>query len=86
MPPYSYQELILLDELGLADLAGTPEADAFINPSGGVLAGHTMMGSGLMRLAEASTRIAQGHGNRALTHATSGPLLQQNLVCVLEGQ
>ena len=84
--PYSYQELILLDELGLADLAGTPEADAFINPSGGVLAGHTMMGSGLMRLAEASQRIAQGHGNRALTHATSGPLLQQNLVCVLEGQ
>jgi len=80
--PFSYQELILLDELGLSRMA----TDSFINPSGGVLAGHTMMGSGLMRLAEASQKIAQGQGDRALAHATSGPLLQQNLVCILEGE
>ncbi len=91
--PYSYQELILLSELGLidelglsADGSGGANGDDFINPSGGVLAGHTMMGSGLMRLAEASQRISQGKGDRALAHATSGPLLQQNLICVLEGE
>lgn len=80
--PYSYQELILLEELGLSQIS----ADAFTNPSGGVLSGHTMMGSGLMRLAEASQKIAQGKGDRALAHATSGPLLQQNLICILEGE
>jgi hypothetical protein len=27
-----------------------------------------------------------GHAGRGLGHATSGPALQQNLVCVMEGQ
>jgi hypothetical protein len=27
-----------------------------------------------------------GGADRALAHATSGPCLQQNLVCVLEGE
>lgn len=94
--PFSYQELILLAELGLSEQGsasqdatsqGRPRLDdRAINPSGGVLAGHTMMGSGLMRLAEASRAIAQGRADRALAHATSGPLLQQNLLCVLEGE
>ncbi len=89
--PFSYQELILLDELDLTELGATSQGqpqldDGAINPSGGVLAGHTMMGAGLMRLAEASRAIAQGRADRALAHATSGPLLQQNLLCVLEGE
>ncbi|MGD0883059.1 MAG: lipid-transfer protein, partial [Acidimicrobiales bacterium] len=35
---------------------------------------------------EAASRIAAGHADRAVAHATSGPCLQQNLVCVLEGE
>ena len=34
----------------------------------------------------AALRIARGDGDRALAHATQGPCLQQNLVCVLEGE
>jgi hypothetical protein len=43
------------------------------------------MASGLIRIAEAAARVAAGTADRALAHATSGPCLQQNLVCVLEG-
>ena len=49
------------------------------------LAAHTMMASGLIRIGEAASRIWRGDGDRAVAHATSGPCLQQNLVCVLEG-
>ena len=44
-----------------------------------------MMAAGLIRIGEAALRITNGEANRALAHATSGPCLQQNLVCVLEG-
>ena len=44
-----------------------------------------MMAAGLIRVGEAATRIFDGSADRALAHATSGPCLQQNLVCVLEG-
>ena len=77
--PFSHQELILIDALGLDETATS------INPSGGALASNPVMVAGLARIGEAATRIAAGEGNRALAHATSGPLLQQNLVCVLEG-
>ena len=76
--PYTTQEIILRRELGLGD-------DVAISPSGGALAADTMMASGLMRLAEAARAIWRGDANRAAAHATAGPLLQQNLVCVLEG-
>lgn len=76
--PYTTQEQILTDELGLS-------ASTVIGPSGGALAGHTMMAAGLMRIAEAAGRISAGEADRAVAHATSGPLLQQNLVCVMEG-
>jgi acetyl-CoA acetyltransferase len=77
--PFTHQELILRDALDLGD-------DVTINPSGGVLAGHVMMAAGLTRIGEAATRIMQGEAGRAVAHATSGPCLQQNLVCVLEGK
>jgi acetyl-CoA acetyltransferase len=77
--PFTHQELILRDALGLG-------ADVAINPSGGVLAGHVMMAAGLTRIGEAATRIMRGEAGRAVAHATSGPCLQQNLVCVLEGK
>ncbi len=57
-----------------------------INPSGGALAANPMMAAGLIRIGEAAGRIMTGDANRALAHATSGPCLQQNLVCVLEGE
>jgi hypothetical protein len=43
-----------------------------------------MMAAGLVRIGEAAQRIGSGEAERAVAHATSGPCLQQNLVCVLE--
>ncbi len=77
--PYAHQELILRAALGLGD-------EIAINPSGGALASHPLMAAGLIRIGEAATRIMSGRGNRAVAHATQGPCLQQNLVCVLEGE
>jgi acetyl-CoA acetyltransferase len=77
--PFSHQELILTEALGLDD------AKTSINPSGGALASNPVMVAGLVRIGEAARRLSAGEGSRALAHATSGPCLQQNLVCVLEG-
>ncbi len=77
--PFSHQELILAEALGLG-------ADVDVNPSGGALGAHVVMASGLIRLGEAASRISKGDGDYAVAHATSGPCLQQNLVCVLEGE
>ncbi|MEY2419862.1 MAG: hypothetical protein QOG90_2542 [Actinomycetota bacterium] len=76
--PFTAQELIARDSLGLSP-------DVPINPSGGALAANPVMAAGLIRLGEAASRITRGEGNRAVVTATSGPCLQQNLVCVLEG-
>ncbi|HVN51395.1 MAG TPA: lipid-transfer protein, partial [Acidimicrobiales bacterium] len=77
--PFTHQELLLRAALGLGD-------DTTVNPSGGALAANTVMAAGLIRLGEAATRVSQGQADRAVAHATSGPCLQQNLVCVLEGE
>jgi acetyl-CoA acetyltransferase len=77
--PFSHQELILRRELGLGD-------EVTISPSGGALCGNPMFASGLVRIGEAAKRIWSGESTRALGHATSGPALQQNLVCVMEGR
>ena len=76
--PFTTSEHLLTDAIGLG-------GDTVINPSGGALAAHTMMASGLIRIGEAASRISAGQGDRAVAHATAGPCLQQNLVCVLEG-
>jgi acetyl-CoA acetyltransferase len=76
--PFTHQELLLRQALGLGDEVG-------INPSGGVLTGNPMFAAGLARIGEAATRVSAGAADRALAHATSGPALQQNLVCLLEG-
>ena len=44
-----------------------------------------VMATGLCRIGHAADHIFGG-GGRALAHATSGPCLQQNLVCILEGR
>jgi hypothetical protein len=43
------------------------------------------MVTGLIRVGEAFRQINEQGRTRTLGHATSGPCLQQNLVCLLEG-
>jgi acetyl-CoA acetyltransferase len=76
--PFTAQEVILRDALGLGD-------DVDVNPSGGALAANTIMAAGLVRIVEAAARVSAGTAGRAVAHATSGHCLQQNLVCVREG-
>ena len=59
---------------------------ANVNPSGGALAANPIMAAGLIRIGEVAQRIIDGDAGRGVAHATSGPCLQQNLVCVLEGE
>ncbi len=76
--PFTHQELILRDSLGLAD-------SVRVNPSGGALAANPILVAGLARIGEAARHITSGKASRGIAHATQGPCLQQNLVCVLEG-
>jgi acetyl-CoA acetyltransferase len=76
---FSHEELILGEALGLSD-------STVVNPSGGPLAANTIMAAGLCRIGEVAARIHSGEAGRGVAHATSGPCLQQNLVCVLEGE
>lgn len=74
---FTHEEALLTRELGLG-------ADTKVNASGGALASNPIMATGLVRIGHAANHIFNG-GNRALAHSTSGPCLQQNLVCILEG-
>jgi len=80
---FTPQEVILAEALGLGAAGGSGSVS--INPSGGALSANPVMAAGLVRIAEAASRISAGESERAVAHATSGPCLQQNLVCVLEG-
>ncbi len=75
---FTHEEPVLKEALGLGD-------DVPVNPSGGPLAAHPIMATGLVRIAEAARHIRDGGKRRTLAHSSSGPCLQQNLVCVLEG-
>ena len=78
--PFSHQEILLRGALSLPP--GTQ-----VNPSGGVLGrGNPMFASGLARLGWAARSVLTGNARCALGHATSGPCLQQNLVCLLEAR
>ena len=76
--PFSHQEILLREALGLGH-------DVAVNPSGGALCGNPMFAAGLARIGMAAQAVMSGQAGRALGHATSGPALQQNLVCVVEG-
>ena len=76
--PFSHQELILREALGVSD--------ARINPSGGALTANPMFTAGLNRIGEAARQVWNGSSERALAHATSGPALQQNLVLSMEAR
>lgn len=73
------EELVLTDALGLAE-------DVEISPSGGALVANPVMVTGLVRIGEAFRQIETHGRERVLAHASAGPCLQQNLVCVLEGE
>jgi acetyl-CoA acetyltransferase len=75
---FTHEEPVLVEALGLG-------GDVAVNPSGGPLAANPIMATGLVRIAEAAAKIRDGSARRTLGHSTSGPCLQQNLVCVLEG-
>jgi acetyl-CoA acetyltransferase len=77
--PFTHQEILLRRALGLGD-----EVD--VNPSGGALCGNPMFAAGLARIGCAAEAVMSGRAERALGHATSGPLLQQNLACVMEAR
>ena len=77
--PFTHQEILLRSELGLG-------AAVTVNPSGGALCGNPMFAAGLARIGSAASEIMAGRADRALGHATSGPALQQNLVCVMESR
>ncbi|GAA3384141.1 lipid-transfer protein [Cryptosporangium minutisporangium] len=75
---FTHEEALLTTALGLG-----PEVA--INPSGGPLAANPVMATGLTRVIEAARQVRDHGKQRVLAHATSGPCLQQNLVCVMEG-
>jgi len=81
------EEMIIREAMRLPARGATKPV---INPSGGPIAGHPLMMTGLIRLGEAFRQLsgtADGHAvpnaRRALVHATQGHCLQQNLVFVL---
>ena len=75
---FTHEEPLVASALGLGP-------DVTINPSGGPLAGNPIMSTGLVRIIEAAAQIRDGGKQRTLAHSTSGPCLQQNLVCIMEG-
>jgi acetyl-CoA acetyltransferase len=77
--PFTHQQLILTEAIGLP-------SEALVNPSGGTLAANPMFSAGLERIGFAAQHIWNGSAGRVLAHATSGPVLQQNLVAVMEGK
>ena len=76
--PYSHQDILISRALGLG-------GDVAVNPSGGAFGANAYIVTGLCRIGAAASRILDGSARSAVAHATSGPCLQQNLVCVLGG-
>jgi acetyl-CoA acetyltransferase len=77
--PYSHQDILITRALGLG-------GDVAINPSGGAFGANAYIVTGLARIGAAASRVLDGSARSAVAHATSGPCLQQNLVCVLGGE
>jgi acetyl-CoA acetyltransferase len=81
------EEMIVREAMGLPPRG---ETKPVINPSGGPIAGHPVMMTGLIRLGEAFRQFSGGADGRAvpnlrraIVHASQGHCLQQNLVFVL---
>ena len=74
---FTHEEPVVVSALGLG-------SGVTINASGGPLAANPIMATGLVRVAEAARQIRDDGRHRTLAHATSGPCLQQNLICIME--
>lgn len=83
--PFAHQELILREAFGFGS-GSNGGGGVEINPSGGALVANPIVATGLIRIGEAAASIMDRGKTGALAHATSGPCLQQNLVCILEGE
>jgi acetyl-CoA acetyltransferase len=84
------EEMIVREAMGLP---ARGETKPVINPSGGPIAGHPLMMTGLIRLGEAFRQLsgaangrAVPNARRAIVHASQGHCLQQNLIFVLGNQ
>ncbi|MEU4691655.1 lipid-transfer protein [Actinoplanes sp. NPDC023714] len=70
--PFTHQELLLRAALGISENVRVVRPD-----------GDAMFSAGLSRIGAAAEEIMSGRADRAAAHATSGPALQQNLVCTM---
>ncbi|MGO8864089.1 MAG: lipid-transfer protein [Acidimicrobiales bacterium] len=75
--PFSHQELLVVESVGARGVAS-------LNPSGGALPADPLMATGLIRVASAAEAVMRGDARRAVGHATNGPCLQHNLLCLME--
>jgi hypothetical protein len=73
---FPHEEIILRDALAI-DEGATRVLPSRADP---------VIVAGLTRIGHGAASILDGDASRALAHATSGPCLQQNLVCVLEAE
>ena len=74
---FAHEDVILRRALRL-------NGETRVNGATATAAPNPMMAAGLMRIGSAAQSIIDGEAQRAVAHATSGPCLQQNLVCLLE--
>jgi hypothetical protein len=70
--PFSHQARLVVDAVG-ADVGTVRLADA-----------DPIMVTGLLRVVAAANAVLDGGARRAVAHATNGPCLQHNLLCLLE--
>lgn len=77
--PFSHQELIVNEALGVRRTGA-------VNPSGGALPADPIMATGLIRIGSAADSVMRGEADRAVGHATNGPCLQHNLLCLMESR
>lgn len=71
---FSHEEILLRGALGLG-------SDVPVNTA---VAANPLMVTGLIRIGEAAKAVYDTGASRTVGHASAGPCLQQNLVCVLE--
>ena len=68
----------MVDAIGAAEIGS-------LNPSGGAAAGRSPHGdSGSSASGPAAQAILDGGARRTVGHATNGPCLQHNLLCLME--
>lgn len=88
---FTYQELLWIEEMGLADYGGAArrlKAGEFnldgplpVNPSGGLMAGHPVIAAGLYRIAEVVMQLRGDAGEHQVRKAKTGLAHGVNGLC-----